>query len=1003
MADPVQVPPELLESMAAILSQALRASLPAAAADAGSNLANAANAANNGHLRAPRFNMAEYRPTEGTTVKDYFTRFSWALELSEIPVKQHANYARVYMGRDLNDALKFLISPRLPEALEYAEIQQALIKHFDHAKNKFAESIKFRKLTQNSGESVADFALRLKQGAVYCEFDAFLDRMLIEQLLFGLESQVTCDEIIAKKPASFAEAFEVANALEATRLTSDTVKNKVEPTNKLGFAPPKLKYTKRPNQGRPYAQPQGVHKPTGLSYQPRQSQDKQWACQGCGGQHARSQCPYRDAICNACNKRGHIAPVCRSGNVRQVKEHSDSEEELPAEQVDQILRLNKMDAVNAVKFPGKVVLDVLINGRNVKMEIDTGAPCAIVSKQTLDSAKIKYKLLETNQQFASFSGHRISCLGRTSVNAQIGSSVRRLDLYVADGLVDSLLGREWIVAFANEINLSILFGSAASVHAVNPVSPRPSLQRRAQLDSILTQFKDSKANANADYCSRAPLPTTVNQVCLQSLVEGEGAGTDEFDQFIIHQIKQLPVRAEAIARATNKDEHLGNIRKLLESGQDLLRHGFKPPEANYTLAANCLLFEHRVVIPPSLRSAILQDLHAAHIGIVKMKGLARSFVFWPGIDAAIEHVAKSCAECAKHAHAPVQFREHHWEYPTAPWQRIHIDYAGPVAGNMLLIIVDSYSKWLEVRVTKSTTSAATSRILDDLFAAFGAPVTLVSDNAPQFTSAEFKDFLIMSGVKYHKLTAPYHPSTNGQAERYVQTVKDALRAMSTTESTLQTNINEFLRQYRKAPHATTGASPAQLFIGRDLRTRLNLALPDDLHTKISEKQKASFDASYRTFHRGDLVYFLSENPRMDKWVVGEIVSCLGELHYEIEFHGKRFKRHIDQIRSHEHSLDQKNTTGAAESDRVVDDKTNCGALRRARFYGQTQAQPEQPQTPRRAPEPHRVATPALAPSPPATPVASPVPAVLAPAIPSTPRIPRRSQRERRAPLRFSPQ
>ncbi|XP_018323747.1 uncharacterized protein K02A2.6-like [Agrilus planipennis] len=159
-------------------------------------------------------------------------------------------------------------------------------------------------------------------------------------------------------------------------------------------------------------------------------------------------------------------------------------------------------------------------------------------------------------------------------------------------------------------------------------------------------------------------------------------------------------------------------------------------------------------------------------------------------------------------------------------------------------------------------------------------------------------------MKYYKLTAPYHPSTNGQAERCVQTVKDALRAMSTTESTLQSNINEFLRQYRKAPHATTGASPAQLFIGRDLRTRLNLVLPDDLHTKISEKQKASFDATYRKFHQGDLVYFLSENPRMGKWIVGEVVSCLGDLHYEIEFHGKRFKRHIHQIRSHEHSSDQ---------------------------------------------------------------------------------------------------
>lgn len=84
---------------------------------------------------------------------------------------------------------------------------------------------------------------------------------------------------------------------------------------------------------------------------------------------------------------------------------------------------------------------------------------------------------------------------------------------------------------------------------------------------------------------------------------------------------------------------------------------------------------------------------------------------------------------------------------------------------MLLIIVDAYSKWLEVKVTSLTTSAATARILDELFAAYGVPITLISDNAPQFASSEFKKFLQLKGVKFHKFIVPYHPSTNGQAER----------------------------------------------------------------------------------------------------------------------------------------------------------------------------------------------------------------------------------------------
>jgi len=98
--------------------------------------------------------------------------------------------------------------------------------------------------------------------------------------------------------------------------------------------------------------------------------------------------------------------------------------------------------------------------------------------------------------------------------------------------------------------------------------------------------------------------------------------------------------------------------------------------------------------------------------------------------------------------------------PKRPWERIHIDYAGPVAGMMTFIIVDVYSKWLEVKVTNTTSSSATIRILDELFTAYSIPITVVSDNGTQFTSTEFEEFQLISGVNYHKLTAPYHPSTN---------------------------------------------------------------------------------------------------------------------------------------------------------------------------------------------------------------------------------------------------
>ncbi|EZA48469.1 hypothetical protein X777_13791 [Ooceraea biroi] len=122
--------------------------------------------------------------------------------------------------------------------------------------------------------------------------------------------------------------------------------------------------------------------------------------------------------------------------------------------------------------------------------------------------------------------------------------------------------------------------------------------------------------------------------------------------------------------------------------------------------------------------------------------------------------------------------------------------------------------------------------------------------------------------------------------------------MATTPATLQHNLHQFLRQYRKAPHATTGQSPAQLFLGRSIRTNLDLVRPEETNVRVTQKlQQASINTMFREFQPKQLVYFLSGNPRMDKWLPGIVVTRLGDLHYEIDYSGKKIKRHADQIRN----------------------------------------------------------------------------------------------------------
>ena len=136
---------------------------------------------------------------------------------------------------------------------------------------------------------------------------------------------------------------------------------------------------------------------------------------------------------------------------------------------------------------------------------------------------------------------------------------------------------------------------------------------------------------------------------------------------------------------------------------------------------------------------------------------------------------------------------------------------------MFLNVVDAYSRWPE----GNTTAVGTIQELRRLFAAYGLPLQLVSDNGPQFTSSEFTSFLKRNGVK-HIRSAPYHPSSNGAAERFVQAFKRAMKVSEKSNASFNHQLNNFLLSYQSTPHSTTNVAPCSLFIGRQVRTRLAL-------------------------------------------------------------------------------------------------------------------------------------------------------------------------------------
>ena len=194
------------------------------------------------------------------------------------------------------------------------------------------------------------------------------------------------------------------------------------------------------------------------------------------------------------------------------------------------------------------------------------------------------------------------------------------------------------------------------------------------------------------------------------------------------------------------------------------------------------------------------------MGISKMKALARSHVWWSGLDKDLEAMARSCCACLAVKQAPANAPLHPWAWPSQPWQRLHIDFAGPFLDKSFFIVVDAHSNRPEVVEMCQTTTAKTIEPLRHLFAIHGIPEQIVSDNGPQFTSADFKDFTRTNGIE-HSCSSPYHPASNGEAERFVRTFKEAMKSGKSDGLTLAHQLQNFLLAYRTTPHSTTDTPP----------------------------------------------------------------------------------------------------------------------------------------------------------------------------------------------------
>ncbi|KAJ8871342.1 hypothetical protein PR048_027659 [Dryococelus australis] len=358
-------------------------------------------------------------------------------------------------------------------------------------------------------------------------------------------------------------------------------------------------------------------------------------------------------------------------------------------------------------------------------------------------------------------------------------------------------------------------------------------------------FKKGSENSNVDFLSRAP--SDINSYTA-------GAINNEVKQFCDATIEQIivpTVTYQLLKEETKKDAALSTIMKSLQD------ENTSEPD----IIESVILFHgQQVVVPATLWSAFLNELHRTHVGITKMKQLAHRYVYLQKIDSDIGHLVLHCSECVTIKNSPAKAPSHPWDEPEQNWQRIHIDYTSPYQDHHFLIVVDATSKWTEI---VPCLSAHTTKN--------GFPEVMASDNATIFTSEEFAQFCKEAGI-FQKLCAAIHPVTNGLVEHNVQTLKHLLATMTNQNMPIHQKVREILFRYWATP-LSNGKSPAEQYLNRQIRIQLDAMRLIKFHESPAPTQQACQ---------------FSE----------------GELELDNSFH---FKRHIGQPQSTEVSLPARKT------------------------------------------------------------------------------------------------
>ena len=408
-------------------------------------------------------------------------------------------------------------------------------------------------------------------------------------------------------------------------------------------------------------------------------------------------------------------------------------------------------------------------------------------------------------------------------------------------------------------------------------------------------YVPGKELGTADTLSRYPVdePTEIDHEFVEIV--------ETWVNQVMDHIPASDKRLEQVRQMQKEDWLCQQVRRFTDDGWPEKRnlHGelkkFAALSSEITVQRDILVRGSRLIIPDKLRREMIERIHEGHQGIVKCRERAKAAIWWPGMSKELKEYVFSCPVCSRE-------RRNHIEplittpLPLLPWQKIGTDLF-EFKGSHYLLVIDYFSRYIEVVEVRSMTSVHIIKHLKAIFSRHGVPECVVSDNGTQYTSEEFNIFANEYGFK-HVTSSPKYPKANGEAERAVKTVKTLLQKAKDPYLALLS--------YRTTP-LSNGFSSSQLLMSRRLRSNLpmsveqrkpevpNMQLLRKREVDQKRKKKVTYDKRHKVQHlpllkAGDSVWI------SDKTTTGTVLRETYPRSYLVSTPKEILRRNRNHIR-----------------------------------------------------------------------------------------------------------